>query len=176
MVMKSLQERGVDAVIIGDTSVKLALDESEFEDDLDLFILSHSPIADKHFFEELVRELNWEISSTEVGTPALIVPIERGFLVVELYENYMDIDIPVEILEDVVDYRVDGVRVRSIRPEYYLVLKARQGVDLDRIKRYIEDLKHKGLNTKLIEYAVSLYPEDDRDVILERLRSCKLEI
>jgi predicted nucleotidyltransferase len=174
--MKALQDRGVDAVIIGDTSVMLALGESVFNGDLDLFVLSHSPLADKSFFEGLARELNWGLSSTEIGTPSLIVPLESETLVVELYENYMDIDIPAEIFEDTIDYRVDGVRVRSIRPEYYLVLKARQGVDLDKLVEYIRVLKRTGLNTKLVEYAASLYPEDEKEVIIERLRSCKLEI
>jgi predicted nucleotidyltransferase len=176
LVFKELKERGVDATIIGNTSIELALGREVFEGDLDLFILNPSPIAERKFFEKLAEDLNWEISSTEIGTPSLLIPLEKGNLIVELYENYMDLEIPIEIIEDRVEYRVNGVKVKSIKPEYYLVLKARQGVDLDKLEKYISSLKQRSLNIKLVEYAASLYPEDERELIMERLRSCGLYI
>jgi len=142
-VIKKLQEKNIDAVIIGDTSIQLALGHSVFEGDLDLFVISHSPIADKEVFEKLAEEAGWEISTTELGTPSLVVPVERGNLIVELYENYMDVEIPIEILEDTIEYRIEGVKVKAIRPEYYIVLKARQGIDLDKLGRYIRELKQR---------------------------------
>jgi predicted nucleotidyltransferase len=174
-VIKTLEEEGVQAVIIGDTSIQLALGFNELEGDLDLFVLNPSPVAEKDFFNQLADKNNWEISTTEVGTPSIIISVSEGHLVVELYENYMDIDIPLEILEDIVEYRLAGTRIKAIKPEYYIVLKARQGVDLDKLKKYVAYLKQKGLNLKLIEYALSLYPEDEKELIQDRLRSIGLE-
>lgn len=175
-VLKSLEEEGVSAVVIGDTSVQLALGQDDLEGDLDLFILNPSPVAEKEFFNQLADKYNWETSTTELGTPSLIVPTSEGHLVIELYENYMDIDIPMEILEDTVEYRIDGSRVKAIKPEYYIVLKARQGVNLDKLKKHVTQLKQKGLNIKLVEYALSLYPEDEKEFIEDRLRSIGLEL
>lgn len=175
-VYREIIEEGVNAVIIGDTCIQLALGYSELEGDVDLFVLDPSPIAEKEFYYQLAEKKNWELSWTEVGTPALIVPLREGNLVVELYENYMDIDVPSEILEDTVEHRVDSTKVKAIKPEYYFVLKARQGVDLDKLKKYVALVKDKGLNIKLIEQAISLYPEEERDTIYERLRGIGLPL
>lgn len=175
-VYRDLEEEGVKAIIIGDTTIQLALNYDKLEGDLDLFILNPSPIVERGFYHELALRKNWELSTTEIGTPALIIPLKEGNLVVELYENYMDIDIPLEILEDVVEYKLNGTRVKLIKPEYYITLKARQGIDLDKLKKYVDQIKQKGLNTKLIEYAISLYSEDEREYIQERLRDIGLEL
>ncbi|MEM0000612.1 MAG: nucleotidyltransferase [Desulfurococcaceae archaeon] len=175
-VYRELVEEGVNAVVIGNTCVQLALGYTELEGDLDLFVVDPSPIAERDFYYQLAERKGWDLTTTEIGAPALVVPLREGNLIVELYENYMDIDVPLEILEDAQEYRVRGVRVRALKPEYYLVLKARQGVDLDRLKRYVAHLKERGLNTKLVEYAASHYPEDEREVIVERLRDAGLEL
>jgi len=175
-VYGELSGEGVEAVIIGDTCVQLALGHAELEGDLDLFVINPSPIAEKNFYQQLAEKKGWEITTTEIGTPAIIVPLEPGNLVVELYENYMDIDVPIELLEDAQEYKLYGVRVMALKPEYYLVLKARQGVDLDKLKKYVAKLKGSGLNVKLVEYAISLYPKDEQEVIVERLSSVSLEV
>jgi len=89
----------------------------------DLFVISHSPIADKEVFEKLAEEAGWEISTTELGTPSLVVPVERGNLIVELYENYMDVEIPIEILEDTIEYRIEGVKSKSNTPRILHCIK-----------------------------------------------------
>lgn len=173
-VYRELEERGVEAVVIGDTVVQLALGLTELEGDLDLFVLRPSPLVERQFYQDLAEVKGWDITTTEIGTPALVVPLSEGQLVVELYENYMDIDIPEEIIEDAQEHRIDGIKLKAIRPEHYIVLKARQGVDLDKLKRYLSELKRRGLNVKLIEWAVSLYLDDEREVISERLRGIGL--
>lgn len=175
-VYGKLMIRGVEAIIIGDTCVQLALGYAEFEGDLDLFVINPSPIAERDFFQQLAEEEGWEITTTEIGIPALIVPSSVGNLIVELYENFMDIDVPVEILEDAVEYKVEGVKIRALKPEYYLVLKARQGVDIDKLEEYVAKLRGRGLNAKLVEYATSLYPKGEKEVIEERLRKVGLDI
>lgn len=175
-VLRELEEEGVDVVVIGDTSIQLALGYEELEGDIDLFTIEPSSIVDKEFYYDIASRRNWDISTTEIGTPVFIIPIREGYLIVELYENYMDIDIPLEILRDIVEYKVDNVKIKTIKPEYYIVLKARQGIDLDKLKKHVDRLKQKSLNPKLIEYALSLYPQEEREYIDERLRSIGIEI
>lgn len=175
-VYKELVEEGVEAVVIGDTCVQLALGYTELEGDIDLFVVNPSPIVEKDFYYQLAERKGWELTTTEIGTPALVVPIREGNIVVELYENYMDIDVPSEVIEDFQEYKIEGVKIRALKPEHYLVLKARQGVDLDKLKKYVTRLKGHKLNTKLIEYVASFYSEDEREIIYERLRSTNLEI
>lgn len=175
-VFNVLNKKNIEAVIIGDTSVQLYLNYSELEGDLDLFTVDFSPISDREKLEEIAIEQGWELTTSEMGLPALVVPLEEGYVVVEFYENYMDIEVPAKLLEDAIEYKIDSTKIKSIRPEYYLVLKARQGTDLDKLEKYINELKRKGLNLKLVEYAASLYPIDDQEVIYERLRGVKLGI
>jgi predicted nucleotidyltransferase len=175
-VYSELSRRGVKAVVIGDTVVQLALEYKRLEGDLDLFVLEPSPLIEREFYENLARELAWEVSSTEIGTPALVIPLVEGHLVVELYENYMDIEVPVEIIENAEEVRICGEKVALVKPEHYLVLKARQGVDISKL-RYISELRARGLiNKKLIEQTLNLYAPEERRLILERLEEAGLKL
>jgi len=176
-VYSELSRRGVKAVVIGDTVVQLALEYKRLEGDLDLFVLEPSPLTEREFYENLARELAWEVSSTEIGTPALVTPLVEGHLVVELYENYMDIEVPVEIIENAEEVRIRGEKVALVKPEHYLVLKARQGVDISKLRRYISELRARGLiNKKLVEQTLNLYAPEERRLILERLEEAGLKL
>lgn len=175
-IYRELEAEGVEAVVIGDTVVQLALGLSELEGDIDLFVLSPSPLVEREFYREIAERKSWELAATEIGTPALVVPLSEGLVAVELYENYMDIEIPEDIVEDAQEHRIDGVKLKAIKPEHYVVLKARQGVDLDKLRKHLGELKRRGLNLKLVEWAISLYLEDERETIRERLRGVGLEI
>lgn len=175
-IIKTLEDHGIRGVVIGDTSVQLYMNYDLLEGDIDLFTPDFSPLASRDVLEEVASRNGWELSYSEVGLPALVVPVEEGYVVVELYENFMDIEVPPEILEDAVEYKLDTTRVRAVRPEYYLVLKARQGTDLDKLAKYLVELKRKGLNLKLVEHALSLYPDEEQELICSRLRSLKLDV
>lgn len=176
-VIRRLSSEGVDAVIIGDTCIQLALDYEVLEGDIDLFVLNPSPLVERDFFVNIAERNNWDLSSTEIGTPALIIPSSEGDIVVELYENYMDIEIPLEILEDRIEYRIQGVKIYTLRPEHYIVLKARQGIDLDKLSRYVNELREgRKLNAEIIRQIVNLYPEDEVELVKSRLSSIGLEI
>ena len=56
----------------------------------------------------------------------------------------------------------------------YFVLKARQGVDLDKLSRYAQLLKR--IDQKLIRESINCYPRDEQELIAERLRSIGLRI
>lgn len=176
-VYVELARRGVKAIVIGDTVIQIALGYRRLEGDLDLFILEPSPIMERDFYENIARELGWETSLTEIGIPALIIPTVEGHLVVELYENYMDIEIPSEILESADEIRIHGEKIALIKPEHYLILKARQGVDINKLKKYVSELKSKGIfNKKLLENALNLYPEEERELIIKRLEDAGIKL
>lgn len=174
-VLEALRSEGVKAVVIGDTIPHLLLGTRELDGDLDLFVYEPSPLVDQDFYRELASRRGWEVSSTEIGTVKLIVPLEDGYLSVELYENYMDLEIPGRILEEAVEVEVDGVRVEMLPLEAYLVLKARQGVDLDKLGEYVRKLGRR-VNRKLVKELAGEYPEDEYELILDRLREAGLNI
>ncbi|MEM4013275.1 nucleotidyltransferase, partial [Desulfurococcus sp.] len=70
-IMKTLQDEGVKAVIIGDTVVQLALGRRRLEGDVDLFVYEPSPLLEQDYYHELASRHGWEASSTEVGTVKL---------------------------------------------------------------------------------------------------------
>lgn len=175
-IAKTLEDAEIRGVIIGDTSVQLYMNYDVLEGDIDLFTPDFSPLSSRDVLEEIASRYGWELGTSEIGLPSLVIPVEEGYVVVELYENFMDIEIPMELLEDAPEYRIDSTRIRAIRPEYYLVLKARQGTDLDKLAKFIAELKRKGLNLKLVERAVSLYPNEEQELIRARLRSIKLDV
>lgn len=176
-IMKKLYDEGVNGVIIGDTTIKLALGYEELDSDIDLFVFEPSPLVEKERYLTIAERNNWCLSTTELGTISMIVPLQSGDLIIELYENYMDIDIPIQIFEDSVEYKIGGVKIKAIRPEHYVVLKARQGVDLDKLSSIIEELKRqKKLNIEIIKQTISLYPRSEVELIINRLRQVGLEV
>ncbi len=173
-ILSVLVDEGVDYVVIGDTVIQLALRRRVFEGDIDIFALNPSPLAEEDFYIELAEKHGWGYGSTEIGTPRLVIQSESGEIVVEVYENFMDIDIPLEILENAGSIRLMDRRIKLIKPEHYIVLKARQGVDLDKLARYIRELK--SINTKLVEKTIGLFPRDEQELITNRLRTIGLKI
>ncbi len=173
-VLEILSSYGVDYVIIGDTVIQLALKKKEIEGDVDLFILKPSVIVDEQVFIDIAERERWQYSTTEAGTPRLIARVDDKEIVLELYENIFDIYIPEEIIRNARSIKVKGIKLKLIRPEEYIVLKARQGVDLDKLSKYIKELK--GLDKKLLEKTIELMPDDERRVIANRLREVGLKL
>ncbi len=173
-VLSVLVDEGVRFVIIGDTVVQLALRRGELVGDVDVFALEPSPLAEEERYISIAEKHGWGYGSTEIGTPRLAARTRSGEIVVEVYENFMDIEIPLEILENARSINLRGVRVRLIRPEEYLVLKARQGVDLDKLASYAKMLKR--IDVKRIERTIEYYPPDEEGLIRSRLRGIGLKI
>lgn len=175
-VLAELAERGVEYYIIGDTSIQLSLGEEELSGDVDLFVKNPSPVLDQDFYAQLAAEKGWQISTTEAGTPQIIAYVDHATVVLDLYENYMDIEIPVELLEArAIKYVLGEAQVNAAPPELYIVFKARQGIDLEKLGEHIAKLKGR-LNKRLIKEAMEYYPEDEAELIAERLSSLGLEI
>ena len=174
-VLSILRDEGVKYVIIGNTIVQLRLGLRELEGDLDLFVYEPSPILEAGFYHELAAKYGWEASTTEAGTVKLIIPVSNGYLQVDLYENYMDIEIPDEILEKAEPIKLGNIEAPALPLEAYFVLKSRQGVDLDKLAEYLKKLG-KSINTRLIEELAGYYPEDEYEVIMNRLRDIGISV
>lgn len=175
-VLKKLIEEGVEFIVIGDTVVQLELGREVLEGDVDLFVENPSPLTEQDFYNTLAEKHSWEVALTELGTPKIIAHVDGENVEIELYENFMDVEIPQELLESAVEISLGDIRVRALRPEHYFVLKARQGVDLDKLRRYLKELGGKGFSKKLVEDALRLFPEYEDKSIRERLRSIGLTI
>ncbi len=179
-VMKELSQRGVDAVIIGGTTVELAIKAQKLSGDLDLFPLNMSPLIEEDFYRALAEELGWGFGYTDLGTPRLVARVKSGDLPVEFYENIHDFYVPPAMLESATTKRIGGVEVKVIQPEDYVVLKARAGgeEDLEKLKE-LSRLAAKGklkLNPRLIRRSLEYFPEDERSVIERRLRDSSFKI
>lgn len=166
-----LRARGVDGVIIGSTSVELALRRESFEGDVDLLVTSTSILANYGVLEELARGYGCTLGATWLGTPSITCFIEDEEVTVDLYENLHDFYIPDEIVENSVVYNVLGTKVKAIRPEGYIVLKAVAGrsEDLEVLRRIGEIIRRRELRVDrgLIESTAELFGE--ARIILRRL-------
>jgi len=172
--LKKLVDMNVNFVIIGDTVVQLALKKQLLEGDVDLFILEPSIFENEEFYREIAEENGWDYGLTEIGTPRLIAHIHGYDIVYELYENFMDFEIPYEVLNKARSIELHGLTIKVLQPEQYFVLKARQGVDLDKIKHYISE--YKSIDYRVLKETVNAYPREDQEVIIERLRMLNLRV
>jgi len=77
-------------------------------------------------------------------------------------------------MKDALVVNVEGIEVKILKPEQYLVLKAKQGVDLDKLKRIVKQLN--SLDRKLIKKTLNYIDENERKVIETRLVEAGLEI
>ncbi len=174
VVLGKLSDYGVDYVVIGDTVIQLALRKKELSGDVDLYVIEPSVIVDEQVFIDIAEREKWDYTTTEAGTPKLIARVGDKEIPLELYENIFDIYIPEEIIRSPRSISVKGVKIKLIRPEEYLVLKARQGVDIDKLTDYIRELKT--IDRKLLLKTINLMPEEDRRVIMHRLSQAGLSI
>ena len=172
LVLSKLVDYGIDFVIIGDTVVQLALKKKELKGDVDLFVIKPSVIVDEQVFIDIAEKEKWLYTTTEAGTPKLIARVDDKEIPIELYENIFDIYIPEEIISSAKSINVKGRKIRIIKPEEYLVLKAKQGVDIDKLASYIRDLKH--IDRKLLIKTINLMPDEERKVIIHRLKEAGL--
>jgi len=166
-----LRTKGVDGVIIGSTSIELALRRDSFEGDIDLLVTSASVLVNYGVLEELARSHGCTLGSTWLGTPSITCFIDGEEVTADLYENLHDFYIPDEIVENAVEYQVLGIKVRAIKPEDYVVLKAVAGrnEDLEALRKIGEAIRRRELkiDRRLVELRVELFSE--RRSILRRL-------
>lgn len=166
-----LRAKGVDGVIIGSTSIELALKRDSFEGDVDLLVTSESVLVNYGVLEEVARSYGCTLGSTWLGTPSITCFIDNEEVTADLYENMHDFYIPNEMVEDAIEYQVHGTRVKAIKPEDYIVLKAFAGrsEDLEALRKIGEIIRRRELkiDRRLVELRAELFNE--RRSILRRL-------
>ncbi|MEM2021493.1 MAG: nucleotidyltransferase [Zestosphaera sp.] len=180
-VLGRLKEGGLDGVVIGSTAYALRLGVKEFEDDVDLFATSFSPISDEDMVYDVAERVGCQVGSSEWGTARLECIVGGECVVpVEFHENIHDFYIPPEVIEGAEALVLEGVEVKVIRVEDYILLKARAGRDQDlEDLGYISDLIRTGelkIDFKLIKNRLKLFDEDDRRLITRRLISVNVKI
>ena len=173
-ILGRLIEHGADFVVVGDTVVQLALKKKEFEGDVDIFALEPSPLVEEEFYRSIAEEEGWDMGTTGIGTPKFVAKVGDKDIVIEVYESFMDVEIPLEILNEARSIKLGGYKIKVLRPEQYFVLKARQGVDLDKLAKYYKELKK--LDKKILAKTLEYFPDDEKEIIKERLRDIGVEL
>lgn len=173
-VLRRLGGEGVKGVIIGSTVYALRLGVRELEDDVDLFTTTISPVFDEDLILEVAERIGCRVGSTEWGTPSLECVLgSECVIVVELYENIHDLYVPPEMLEGAETVEIEGVEVKVLRLEDYILLKARAGREQDlETLSYISDLiKNKALKVdfKTLKERLNLFDEDEQKLVIRRL-------
>ncbi len=170
-VLRILLDEGFRFTIIGGTVVELNLGSKDLGDDLDLFSEEPSALEEEEFIR-VAEARSWVLGQTWLGTPRLVARAPGGEVPVEFYDNLYDFYVPPEILEDAVRTMIGGVRVRVVRLEDHIVLKANsgRGSDIERLKE-IARLAKKGrlrIDPNRVIETVNLF--DEPQVLLRRLR------
>ena len=169
--LRALLDRGFRFTVIGGTVVELALGSSDLGDDVDLFGEEPSPLFEDEY-RVVSEELGWVMGQTWLGTPRIIARVSGEDVVLEFYDNVHDFYVPEELLGRAERITIDDVRLRVVRLEDHIVLKAHagRGSDMERLKE-ISRLARRGRlridRAKLLE-AASFFGEE-RQVIVRRL-------
>ncbi|MEZ0290028.1 MAG: nucleotidyltransferase [Sulfolobales archaeon] len=173
-----LSSLGVKIAIVGSTALQYHMGVRRFEEDLDLFVYEGSILDQEDRVRRDLSRKGWDIGSTELSTPKIIIRRNEREIEVEIYENIYDLYIPIEMIERAREVKIGSSMVKILLPEQYIVLKARAGREKDlEDLRVISDMIREGrlrISTSIMREMISLF-EDER-VILSRLRSVGIKI
>lgn len=180
-VLKKLNAEGIGGVIIGSTVYALRLGVKELEDDVDIFTTTISPVLDEDVVLEVSEKIGCQVGSTEWGTPSIeCVLSSECDVVVELYENIHDFYVPQEMLEEAETLNIEGLEVRVLKVEDYVILKARAGREQDmETLSYISDLvrsKILKIDLKTLKERLNLFEKDEQKLIMRRLDTAGIKV
>ncbi|ABU82019.1 nucleotidyltransferase [Ignicoccus hospitalis] len=179
-VMKKLQEAGLDAVIIGGTSVELEARNKKFSGDLDLFPTNHYALVEEDFFRTIADEEGWEYGHTGLGTPKMVAKGPKNEVEIEFYDNIMDFYVPDEILNEAKTVEIKGVKIKKVSPEDYVVLKSRsedpEAISIIRGVKALADSGKITLNVRKIKERLELFPETDVPLMKKRLKEAGIDV
>lgn len=173
LVSTELSKRDIEHVLVGSAVLPLAYGIEYDPRDIDLFILNKSTVLDNELFEEIARENDWDLGTSDHGTIYYELIVGGESVRVDLLENILDIYIPPEFFSETRKVAINGVEVASIGLEELLVLKAKIATKeaeefINEVARMVLD-KGIGLNYGRIKALAELFPED-AEGILKRLR------
>ncbi|QKR00026.1 nucleotidyltransferase [Metallosphaera tengchongensis] len=171
--------RLMDFVIIGDTVVDLTLNRKVTESDVDIFPINFSVLIEGDLLKSFAEERNWEVGSTPIDTPRLIVPVDDEQLQLDFYENIQDFFVPPVVVESAEEMKVGGKTFKVIKIEDYILLKANafREEDETEIKKIIQLIGEKKIKIDLkilSEHAKDF--EENAQSIRERLASIGLKL
>jgi predicted nucleotidyltransferase len=173
IVARELKRRGIEFVLVGSAVLPVVYRLDYDPHDIDLFILNKSTILDSELFEEIARENDWDVGTSEHGTLYYELVVGGDIVRVDLLENVLDVYIPEELVRSAREVDADGVKVMAIGLEELLVLKAK--VATREAEEFINSVARMALerNIKLDYSKMRRYSElfpDDAEGILKRLR------
>ncbi|MEL9991074.1 MAG: nucleotidyltransferase [Thermoproteus sp.] len=172
-VGKALEKYGIDFVLVGSAVLPLAYGIDYDPGDLDLFVLNKSTILDYELFEKIAQENEWDMGSTDHGTIYYEVVVSGELLKVDLLENILDIYIPQQILDNPLIISINNLKVKSIKLEDLLALKAKMATKdaedfIAEVARILADPKSNiTINKLYLKNIINLFPEKEN--IVDRL-------
>ncbi|MEZ0248864.1 MAG: nucleotidyltransferase [Thermoproteus sp.] len=172
-VGKALEKYGIDFILVGSAVLTLAYGIDYDPGDLDLFILNKSTILDYELFEKIAQENEWDMGSTDHGTIYYEIVVSGELLKVDLLENILDIYIPQQILDNPLIISISNLKVKSIKLEDLLALKAKMATKdaedfIAEVARILADPKSNIIINKIyLKNIIDLFPEKEN--ILDRL-------
>ena len=176
-MLRLLLDEGFRFTIIGGTVVEVALKSKDLGSDLDLFSEEPSALEEDEFVR-LADSRGWVLGQTWLGTPRIVARHGAEEVPVEFYDNLYDFYVPQEILDDALRVSLDGVRVKMIRVEDHIVLKANagRGSDIERLKELARLAKKGKLRIDQARILDSVNLFDEPQVLLRRLRDAGFKI
>jgi len=179
-VIEVLREKGIDGVIIGSTVLAVTIGAKELEDDVDLFVTSFSPTIEEQKIRDVAKELGWDLGRTGIDTLSIIARKGDKEIIIELYENIYDFYVPSHVINNARRVRISGRRLKLIRIEDYILLKARRGSEFDledlRVIRSMISSRELRIDEGYLKKSLLNFPEEDRSLIISRLRSVNFKI
>jgi len=177
-VVRALLDEGFKFTVIGGTVVEVELGSRDLGDDLDVFAEEPDVLVDEDFYREVSERRGWVMGQTWLGTPRILVRVGDVEVPVEFYDNLYDFYVPHSMLERARRVSIGGVRVKMVRLEDHLVLKANAGRerDLERLKEIARHVRRGRLRVdpRLVREAASEF--EDEQVILRRLRDSGIPV
>lgn len=168
--MRRLLDNNFKFTVIGGTIAALAMGQQDLGDDVDVFAESPSIVDNEDAFRSVAEANSWDYGQTWLGTPRITIIVSDEEVPVEFYDNLYDFYIPERFLAEAKRVEVEGVRVKALGLEHYLVLKARSGSD-DETLKYLGEAARKGRLKVEANRIYDLSKEfDDRQVIIRKLK------
>ncbi len=173
-VATELYKNNIDFVVIGSFVIPLLYNIPWSTYDIDLFITNRSTVVEYELFEKIAIENGWDIGTTPYGTPYYEIYYDGEVIRIDLLENIYDIYVPKKMIERAKEVNVEGVKIKVIRLEDQLVLKARAASeeDVSFLKTILEKLVKRNLvkvTIGSIEEAIQAFPETEQNSIRRRL-------
>lgn len=171
LVARALRDHEVDFALVGSAILPLVYNIDYDPQDIDLFILNKSTILDYEIFENIAQEREWDVGTTDHGTIYFELVVSGELLKVDLLENILDIYIPPQIIDNAIIVSIDGIKIKSIRIEDLLVLKAKIATKesedfISMVARILADPKSNIIIDKnYIKKTIDLFQQEKENII-----------